>query len=157
IEVIPNAATDDFVHRTAKAPVPRDGVAPGERLLVACGRLVPQKGYEILLDSVVAVRKEIPTQLWILGTGPQRDMLMNRVASLGLGRAVKFLGFQDEPWRYMAAADAFVLSSLYEGFGNVVAEAMATGIPVVSTDCPYGPGEIITNEVDGLLVPTGDA
>jgi glycosyltransferase involved in cell wall biosynthesis len=79
-----------------------------------------------------------------------------QAAGLGLADAVRFLGFQRNPFAFMAAADLFVLSSRWEGFANVVAEAMACGAPVVAADCPHGPGEIIQDGVNGLLARPGD-
>jgi len=77
--------------------------------------------------------------------------------SLGLTGAVDFLGYQENPFQYMAQADVFVLSSLFEGFGNVIIEAMALGIPVIATDCPSGPAAIIHHGLNGYLVPIKDA
>ncbi len=154
-EVIPNAANDEAVVQNSRQPVPRNGVPPGERLVIACGRLAPQKGFHVLLDALAAVRRSLRAHLWILGEGPERARLADRASALGIADAVTFLGFQAQPSRYMAAADVFVLSSLFEGFANVVVEAMASGVPVVATDCPHGPGEIITDGADGLLVQAG--
>src|SRR6185369_7788029 len=130
---------------------------PQRPLLVACGRLKALKGFDYLLDALVEVRKTIPASLWIIGEGEQRAALETKIKRLRLEDSVKLLGFQQNPFKYMAAADLFVLSSLYEGFGNVIVEAMACGVPVVATDCPYGPGEIIEDGKNGILAPPANA
>ena len=156
ISVIPNAGV-------APATVPVDGQppadarpAPGGKLIVACGRLVEQTGYPYLIRAFAEVARTEDVYLTILGEGPLRASLEELVRSLGVAGRVQFLGFRDEPLAYMRAADVFVLSSLWEGFGNVIVEAMAAGTAVVSTDCNHGPGEVIANEVNGLLVPPAD-
>jgi glycosyltransferase involved in cell wall biosynthesis len=154
IRVIYNAGVDDGLAALAAQPI--DAVPP-RPLIVACGRLAPQKGYPDLLDAFTGLRRELGAHLWIVGEGPQRAELERTIAARGLGDVVRLLGFQKNPYAYMAAADVFVLSSLYEGFGNVIVEAMATGRPVVSTDGPSGPAEIITDGENGLLVPVSDA
>lgn len=156
LRVIPNAALDQDVLASARIPTPRDGLKPGERLLVACGRLTEQKGYPDLLRALVRVRERQPARLWVLGEGPDRPQLERLRASLGLDDVVDFMGFCANPYARMAAADVFVLSSLWEGFGNVIVEAMAAGAPVVVTDCPYGPGEIVEQGTSGLLSPVAD-
>ncbi len=154
---IHNAGTDERVETGAAQPLEPDDILPGGPLVVGCGRLVEQKGYPYLIDAFALVRKDVPdAELWILGQGPDRPEIEKQIADLSLGESVRLLGFRDNPFRYMAAADLFVLSSIFEGFGNVVAEAMACGTAVVSTDCPYGPSEIISDGVSGLLVPTRD-
>jgi glycosyltransferase involved in cell wall biosynthesis len=153
LAVIPNAGMDAAVAPPAvRAPRPPDA-AP---VLVACGRLVPQKGYPVLLRALARVREQVPARLQILGEGPLRAELGELAASLGVDDAVAFEGFQADPAAWMGAADVFVLSSQYEGFGNVIVEAMAAGAPVVATDCPYGPGEILEGGRHGILVPPGD-
>lgn len=126
-------------------------------LLVACGRLKALKGFDYLLDALVEVRRTVPASLWIIGEGEERRALEMKIRRLGLANVVQLLGFQENPFKYMAAADLFVLSSLYEGFGNVIVEAMACGVPVVATDCPYGPREIIEDGKNGILAPPADA
>jgi glycosyltransferase involved in cell wall biosynthesis len=86
-----------------------------------------------------------------------RPELQRQIARHGLSSCVRLWGFQENPHRFIAAADAFVLSSLWEGFGNVIVEAMACGVPVIATDCPHGPAEIITHRKNGLLVPPADS
>lgn len=155
IEVIYNAGTDDRVLQGAAEPLPPDA-APPRPLLVACGRLTEQKGYPYLLEAFKQVREKIPAHLWILGQGHLREEIEATIERESWQDCVRLLGFQDNPYQYMAAADIFVLSSIFEGFGNVIVEAMASGAPIVATDCPYGPGEIIENGKNGLLVPTAD-
>jgi glycosyltransferase involved in cell wall biosynthesis len=156
-EVIYNAGVDANVLAWAKEPLASNLFPQTAPLLVACGRLHEQKGFPCLLDALVQVRKVIPAHLWIVGEGGERKALEKQIQQLGLTDCVRLVGFQKNPYQYMAAADIFVLSSLYEGFGNVIVEAMACGAPVIATDCPYGPAEIIEDGVSGLLVPPADA
>lgn len=152
-EVIYNAGVDLRVLNGASEPLPKEELPHNGPLLVACGRLTEQKGFPHLIEALAHVRRVTPAHLWIIGEGKQRQDLENQIQQLGLTNCVRLLGFQNNPYKYMAAADVFVLSSLFEGFGNVIVEAMACGAPVVATDCPYGPREIIENGVSGLLVP----
>lgn len=121
--------------------------------IVACGRLTEQKGFCDLLTALKSVREKLDVSLWILGTGPLQSDLINQARELGLGDSVEFLGFQPDPLPFFAASDLFVLSSWWEGFGNVIVEAMSVGTPVVATDCHYGPAEIIQHGVNGILLP----
>jgi glycosyltransferase involved in cell wall biosynthesis len=123
--------------------------------LVSCGRLAEQKGFFDLLKAFRIVRDHGEANLKILGTGPLQSALGAEVARLGLQADVEFLGFQSRPLDYFRDADLFVLSSLWEGFGNVLVEAMSVGTPVISTDCPFGPSEIIEHGASGILVPVG--
>jgi len=125
-------------------------------LVIAVGRLVGCKDYPTLLNALSLVIKERPAKLAILGRGPEEIKLKKLVYDLGLFKSVDFLGFQENPFEYMSKASVFVLSSLQEGFGNVIIEAMACGTPVISTDCPVGPGEIIESGKNGILVPVKD-
>ena len=154
-EVIYNAGFDQDVVVQSQQAIERP---PGEQpLLVACGRLTRQKGFPYLINAMVEIRKRLPAHLWIVGEGEDRDALTRQIRETGLSSCVRLLGFQQNPYRYMSAADVFVLSSLWEGFGNVIVEAMACGVPVVSTACPHGPEEILCHEESGLLVPVADA
>lgn len=157
ITMIPNIGVTAALDEGARQQV-EEAPAPGRALIVAVGRLVEQKGYPHLLDAMALLgARGADAELWILGKGPLEEDLKRRAGELGVGDRVRFLGFRPNPWAYMARADLFVLSSLWEGFGNVVVEAMAAGAPVVSADCPYGPGEIIEDGVSGRLVRPGDA
>lgn len=152
--VIYNAGYDPEVLRGAAEAC--SDIPANVPLMVACGRLTEQKGFSYLLDALAIVRRTIPAHLCLVGEGPDRRALQCRVSSLQLHNAVHLVGFQSNPFRFMAAADVFVLSSLWEGFGNVIVEAMACGTPVVATNCRSGPDEIIRHGVHGLLVPPRD-
>lgn len=149
--VIHNAGLDGSGGE-AGPPVPR----PDGPVLVASGRLTKQKGFPYLLEALRILRQRTPATLWLLGDGELRAELEAQAAALGIADAVRFLGFQADPHAFVRAADVFVLSSVLESFGNVIVEAMAVGTPVVATDCRYGPGEIIHDGQDGLLVPPRD-
>lgn len=156
LAVIQNAGVDDAVYEERDMHLSEESI-PKKPLLVACGSLTYQKGFPYLLDAFKRVCDRKEAELWILGEGDRRRTIENQIQELGIGEDVSLLGFRDNPFKFMAAADVFVLSSLSEGFGNVIVEAMACGTPVVSTDCPHGPGEIISHEENGLLVPPADA
>lgn len=129
---------------------------PEARLVVGAGRFFPQKGFSVLLKAFQLVAERVPkARLILLGDGPLLAELGRECASLGIGQKVCFAGFQKNPYRYFHRAQVFAMPSYNEGFCNVIVEAMACGAPVVSTDCPSGPSEIITPGVDGFLVPVG--
>lgn len=125
-------------------------------LIVSAGRLTIAKNYPLLLKAIAVLKDQSNVRLMILGEGEDRSMLERLGKELGIYDRVNFTGFQSNPFKYIARATVFVLSSSWEGFGNVIIEAMACGVPVIATHCPYGPDEIITDGVNGLLVPVGD-
>ena len=130
---------------------------PEGRYIVAMGQLIWQKGFDILLGAFARVNKKYQDwNLIIVGTGVMKDELLQQVKKLGLGNSVFFPGSVKNPFAIFARCDIFVLSSRYEGFPNVLLEAMVCGLPPVSFDCPSGPGEIIKPGVNGFLVPPGD-
>ncbi|RZU99099.1 glycosyltransferase [Spiribacter vilamensis] len=129
---------------------------PSQRLL-AVGSVKPAKDYPTLLSAVKnVVRSGTDVSLLILGTGPLQAELEERRQALGLEGHVHFGGFVPDPGPFYRAAGLFVLSSAWEGFGNVIVEALAAGTPVVSTDCRSGPAEILENGRYGRLVPVED-
>ncbi|BAK66265.1 putative glycosyltransferase [Sphingobium sp. SYK-6] len=155
IDVVPNVGLPLPAQMASALAWPRHAPGPVCTIL-ACGRLTRQKDYPTLLRAFAQLRGE-GIQLNVLGQGELRATLENMARDLGIADRVTFLGFQRDPFIHMRQADIFVLSSRWEGFGNVLVEAMAMGTPVVSTDCPHGPAEIITDGRNGLLVPPGDA
>jgi len=127
---------------------------PEGRHIVAMGQLIWQKGFNLLLDAFARVsNKNQDWNLIIVGTGIMKDELLQQVKKLGLEDSVFFPGCVRNPYAIFARCDIFVLSSRYEGFPNVLLEAMACGLPPVSFDCPSGPGEIIQQGSNGYLVP----
>ncbi len=140
--------------RARAAACPYEG---DEMQVVAAGRLDPQKGFDLLLEAFAGVLAAgVPARLTILGEGPERAALVARAARLDIDGAVRFAGFQHNPYPYFAHADLFVLSSRFEGLPNVVLEALACGCPVVAFDCPAGVREVVRDGMNGLLVPPED-
>jgi len=130
---------------------------PGQPpVVVAVGRLAPQKDYPTLLRAFARVVASRPARLLILGEGPERPALHALASSLGITAAVELPGAVENPFAAVRRAAVFVLSSAWEGFPNVLAEALACGCPVVSTDCPSGPAELLEGGSLGRLVPVGD-
>lgn len=125
-------------------------------VVVAVGRLDRQKDYPTLLRAFAVVRRRQRLRLIILGVGPDRDRLSALCGELGVAEDVKFTGLVANPFAYMRRASLFVLASLWEGFPNALLEALACGCPVVSTDCPSGPRELLADGTYGPLVPVGD-
>lgn len=142
------------------AAVPREPQSwwegPHKRVL-AVGTLIPLKGFTCLLRSFAEMRATLNAKLLILGDGPTRQELEGEIRMLKLGGDVFLPGSVEDPTPYYARADLCVMSSEVEGFGNVLVEALACGTPVVSTDCPSGPREILGNGEFGRLVPVGDS
>lgn len=126
-------------------------------VVLAVGRLSTQKDFGTLVRAFSLVRRRRQARLLILGEGEKRDELQRLVDALSLSTDTQLMGFVRNPYKYMKNAKVFVLSSRYEGLGNVIIEAMACGTPIVSTDCPSGPAEILENGRWGRLVPVGDA
>ncbi|HKT77779.1 MAG TPA: glycosyltransferase family 4 protein [Sphingobium sp.] len=139
------------------APVEVDPDRPCGRRVAAVGRLVPQKGFDLLLNAFARVADRVPDwSLLIWGEGPERARLEAQRDALGLHERVVMPGVTREHGAWLHDADIFVLSSRFEGWGIVVGEAMAAGVPTISFDCCFGPGEMIADGTSGLLVPDGD-
>jgi len=128
---------------------------PRGRRILAVGSLKQQKNHGLLVRALNAMDDDSACLL-LLGQGALEEKLFRLASELGIGSQVVFAGFHPDPAPFYATADLFVLSSDYEGFGNVIVEALAHGVPVVSTDCAHGPREILDDGRYGTLVPTGD-
>jgi len=128
----------------------------GEPVLLAAGRLSPEKDFSSLLKAFREVLSQRKARLIIFGEGPERTNLEELASSLGIEKYVSFPGFIKNLPAHMARASLFILSSRWEGLPTVLIEALAVGTPVVSTDCPSGPREILEDGKWGKLVPVGD-
>ena len=155
--VIPNpVVTSEIPELAAVMPDHRWANDPYIGVILAAGRLAPQKDFPTLIRAFAALGDRPDLRLVILGEGPERPALTALVRDLGLGGRVDLPGFVDNIFAYMARARVFVLSSAWEGLPGVLIQAMACGTPVVSTDCPSGPREVLEHGRLGALVPVGD-
>jgi len=158
IAVVRNPTLTPEFRSAAEAPVDHLWFNPKSvPVIMGCGRLVPQKDFATLIEAFALVRAQRPCRLVILGEGPLRPDLVRLADERGVGTDVALPGFDANPYRFMARSDVFVLSSLFEGSPNVIVQALASGSPVVSTDCPSGPNEILSGVPRGRLVPVRDA
>lgn len=149
--VMPNPI--DLSQAATRTAVEKD---PSTIRIITVGRLTPQKDHHTLIHAFAEICQSRPLELHIVGDGPLRDDLGELVSQLGLDRQIHMLGWVENVFVHLNGADIFVLSSRWEGFGNVLVEAMACGLPVVGTDCDSGPGEILGSGRFGILVPVGD-
>ena len=157
LHVIYNPVVTPAVFVKAEEPLDHPWFAPGEPpVILGVGRLTTQKDFPTLIRAFALVRKELPARLMILGEGRDRPKLEALVRELRLEEDVAMPGFVDNPYKFMKRASVFVLSSKWEALPTALIEAMACGCPVVSTDCPSGPAEILENGKWGHLVSVGD-
>ena len=158
IEVIYNPAITPQLESKSKENVKHKWLAVKDRpVFISVGRMTDQKDFWNLLRAFKLVLQERPARLIILGEGVERDSLEKLVVELGIEAEVDMPGFIDNPHNYVANADVFVVSSAWEGFSLVLAEALAVGVAAVSTDCLSGPREILQDGRLGRLVPVGDS
>lgn len=158
IDVIYNPTVTECIHERARQPVDHPWFNdPDTPLILGVGRLTPQKDFASLIRAFAILRAERPARLVILGDGPLRETLRALARDLGVAEDVDLPGYAYDPIPYMARASVFALSSRYEGLANVIIEALAAGAPVVSTDCPSGPREILQGPMRDALVPVGDS
>lgn len=129
----------------------------GPPIVMGLGELSQRKDFATLIRAFARVRLEFPCRLMILGRGRERERLLALAAELGVGEAVALPGFVESPYGWLAQAAVFAFTSRWEGLGFALIEALALGIPAVSTDCPSGPREILDHGRYGPLVPVGDA
>ena len=156
VVVVPNPVVTPRLLSMAQEPVDHPFFREGCPVIVTAARMTEQKDFSTLLKAFRALCREMEARLVILGTGKYFDAVAREVEELGLGSKVAMLGFHVNPYKFMARAGLFVLSSRWEGFGNVLVEALACGTPVVATDCPVGPREVLEGGRLGSLVPVGD-
>lgn len=158
VKVVYNPFDLRLIQEKAAQPVQHPWFSQGQPpVVLACGRLVAQKDFPILIHAFVRLRQQTNARLLILGEGESRKSLESLVAECGLtGDDVQMPGFVANPFAYMARSALFVLSSRLEGLPGVLIEALACGVPVVSTRCPSGPEEILEGGRWGKLVPVGD-
>ena len=158
ITVIHNPIRFDDIFQKANEPLNHLWYRPSmPPVLLSVGRLHRVKDYPNLLQAFSLVRKKAEVRLIILGEGQERSYLKSLIRHLKIENDVDMLGFQKNPYNFMASSKVFVLSSKFESFSNVLLEAIACGCPVVSTDCPHGPKEIMEMTGVGRLVPVGNA
>lgn len=156
ITVIHNPAMTPEVKEMSSKPVDHPWFDTEKPVIIGLGNLTEQKDFPTLLRAVDHLREWRKCRLIICGEGEKRPELEELITRLGIESIVDLPGFVDNPYAMMNKADVFALSSKWEGFGNVVVEALGCGCPVVSTDCPSGPAEILHNGKYGKLVPIGD-
>ncbi len=145
------------VKRLAEEEVSIDWNPEGLPIIAAMGRMDDgHKGFSILIRAFAKVREQDPVKLMLIGDGPDFEFLRGLTITLGVEKDVAFLGFQENPYKYVARATVFAFPSLYEGFPNALAEAMAVGVPIVAAACPHGPAEMLVDGESGLLVPVAD-
>jgi glycosyltransferase involved in cell wall biosynthesis len=144
---------DEHIAEQVTHPWLGDAATP---FILGVGRFAPQKDFITLISAFALITQPRNLRLILLGDGPLKARLLACAQALGVAERVDMPGYTPNPFPFMRKAAALVLSSRYEGFGNVLAEALACGTPVVSTDCPHGPAEILENGRYGILVPVGD-
>ena len=154
IRTVYNPAYSPRIEALAREPPPHSWLHDASiPVVLGIGRLEPQKDFATLLRAFSMLRRSQPARLIILGEGSLRPRLEGLARELAITDSVAFEGFVVNPWAYLSRAAVFVLSSVHEGFGNVIVEALTLGTPVVSTDCPSGPAEILQHGLYGSLVP----
>lgn len=156
--VVYNPALTKQFARLREEPIDHPWFQRGEPpVILGVGRLEPVKDFATLLRAFALIIQQLPARLVILGEGGERASLEHLAQSLGIAEQVHMPGFVSNPFPYMRRAGVFVLSSRFEGLPNSLIQAMACKCPVVSTDCPSGPNEILSNGEYGHLVPVGDS
>lgn len=157
VAVVRNPVITPQLNQAAAAPIPHPWLSEPEiPVILGAGRLTLQKDFQTLIQAFAKMHADRPCRLIILGDGRQKEALLNLAESLGVKDDLALPGFTANPYVYMRHASLFALSSRWEGSPNVLTEAMALGVPVVATDCPSGPNEILDEGRIAPLVPVGD-
>lgn len=157
IVVLPNPIVSPALEELARAPSPHAWLDdPDVPVILGVGSLTSRKDYPTLVRAFAQLRRTRPCRLVILGEGGDETRLHELARELGVGKDVLLPGFSANPYAWMARAAVFAHSSRWEGLGIVLVEALALGLPVVATDCPSGPAEVLDHGNYGRLVPVGD-
>lgn len=156
LRVIHNPFDIEKIEAMSKEAIEISWFNEGIPVILSVGRLIKQKNHAMLLRAMKRVSEKVLVRLIILGEGPLKEELIRTAANLGVDKEVLLPGWRDNPFKYMSRAKVFVLSSDYEGLPNVLIEALACGVPVISTDCPSGPKEILCGDKCGIVVSVGD-
>ena len=152
VRVVNNPVDLSMVSSGARQPIDAaDASVWRPPVVVAAGRLADVKNYSLLIEAFAILRRRMAASLFILGEGDQEPAVRALIVERGLADSVHLCGFRANPWSYIARADVFALTSRYEGFGNVLVEAMACGVPVVATSSP-GSQEVVESGANGLIV-----
>ncbi|MCG7991240.1 MAG: glycosyltransferase [Candidatus Thiodiazotropha lotti] len=157
IEVVPSPIITPRFYQRLNQPLDHPWFKPGEpRVILGVGELCRRKDFTTLIRAFARLKDRYDCRLMIVGEGRARERLEAEVKKLGLEQRVSLPGFVDSPYPYMKASALFVLSSLWEGLGAVLVEALAAGTPVASTSCPSGPEELLGDLPGEPLAPPGD-
>jgi glycosyltransferase involved in cell wall biosynthesis len=158
VRVIPNCVDDAMIRLAHQTPPRVRDQATAEQpwVVVAAGRLAPEKDMGTLIRAFALLREHLEARLDIIGSGPEQEGLEALAQALSVGSSVRFVGFTPDPLEQIRGADVFVHTGLFEGFGNSLLEAMASGVALVATDCDFGPREIVQDGVTGVLVRVSD-
>lgn len=157
IQVVYNPVVTPSLQKKSESLLEDPWFRPGEPpVVIGIGRLTTQKAFSVLIEAFAQVRKSQAVRLLILGEGEERPMLEAQIKRLGIEQDVNLPGFVSNPYPYLAHAALFVLSSRWEGLPTVLIEAIFLRTPVIATDCPSGPREILANGQYGRLVPVDD-
>jgi glycosyltransferase involved in cell wall biosynthesis len=152
IEVIPNSIDIHDIKKKADEAIDI-AIPPGFSVIATAGRLEREKNMPVLLKAFSEICKREKAKLLVIGDGSEKNALEILSDELDIRKDVMFVGYQNNLYKFISKADIFAHTCLFEGFANVIVEAMACGVPVVAVNCPYGPRDIIEHGVNGLLVP----
>jgi glycosyltransferase involved in cell wall biosynthesis len=157
LRALPNPVIDDRLISNGNGPVDHAWFGKDVPVLVGMGRLTQQKGFDILLHAFSKLLTSgIDARLIVIGEGEDRARLETQASQLGIEQYVDFLGYKENPFPYVAQADLFVLSSRWEDPGHAIIEAAALGTPIVTTDCPSGPSDLVGYGAGGFICRTED-
>lgn len=157
ISVVYNPTLNADLYEMRDRAIEHPWLQPGEPpVVLGVGRLAPQKGFDVLLKAFAKAREQVQARLILLGEGPDRAALEQSAEQLGIRQEVDMPGFVQNPFAFMRRAGVFVLSSRFEGLPNTLIQAMGCECPVVSTNCPSGPEEVLDGGRYGALVPVDD-